>query len=83
MAQQDGLAVMLDDFPYRGDQPLDAGGIGDLAVGDRHVEVGPEQHALVLEVELVESLEGRGHRWSPGYWPLPWRSRAARTGEAD
>ena len=59
MGEQDGLAVDLDDFADGGDDALDAGRIGHLAVGDGDVEVGSQQHALVAEVELIEGLEIR------------------------
>src|SRR5690606_25936857 len=61
MGKQDGLAVLLDDFADGGHQPLDAGGVGDPAVRDRHVEVGAQQHALIAEIEFIEGLEAVAH----------------------
>ncbi len=51
------FAADLGDLADGGDQALDTGGIGDLAVLDRHIEIGAQQHALAGEVEVVEGLE--------------------------
>ena len=64
MGEDDGLAVDLDDFADGRHQTLDAGGVGHLAVGDGHVEIGAHQHALAGEIEVVEGLEG-GHGTCP------------------
>src|SRR3954471_8573968 len=40
-------------------QPLDAGRVGDLAVLDRHVQVGAHQHAFAGDIEIVESAKPR------------------------
>ncbi len=32
-----------------------------LPIGHRHVEIGPEQHALAAEIEFVEGLEAGAH----------------------
>ena len=40
-------------------QPLDPGRVGDLAVLDRHVEIGAQQHPLAGDVEIVEDSEIR------------------------
>ena len=43
---------------------LDARRIGDLAVLHRHVEVDAQQHALAVDVRVVEGAE-RGHDRAP------------------
>src|SRR5438309_4371378 len=40
-------------------QALDAGRVGDLAVLDRHVQIGAQQHALIGDIEFVERAEPR------------------------
>ena len=49
-----------------GIEARDAGVGGDLAVLDRHVEVGADEHALALEVEVGHADE-LGHVVSPEY----------------
>ncbi|GLQ56821.1 hypothetical protein GCM10010862_40800 [Devosia nitrariae] len=53
---------MLNQFADGRDDALDTGRVGDLAVGDRHVEIGPQQHALTPKIEIFEGFESRGHR---------------------
>ena len=62
MRQQDHLAALVGDLgDGRGDF-FDAGRVGDLAVLHRHVEVDAQQHALALEVGVVEPTEAHGGR---------------------
>ena len=42
-------------------QTLDAGRVADLAVLDRHVEIGAQQHPLAAHVDVVEGQEGLWH----------------------
>ena len=41
-----------------GDEALEPGEVGDLAVAHRHVEVGAEEDALAVRLEVVERAEG-------------------------
>ena len=64
MGEQDDLGALAGQFGDGRRDALDAGGVGDLAVGDGHVEVDPHQHALAADVaDIVEGLEG-GHAGS-------------------
>ena len=56
MREQDGLAIDLDDFADGPHEPLDAGGIADLAVLDRDVQVGPDKDPLAAQIEVIEGL---------------------------
>jgi hypothetical protein len=62
MGEQDSLAIHFDDLADRGDDALDAGGVGDLAVGDGHVQVDTQEDILALEIKVVEGLETGAHR---------------------
>ena len=62
MAADDDLRALADQFADGRRQPLDPRQVGDLAVADRHIEVGPQQHALAGDVEVVECAEGHGDR---------------------
>ena len=57
-------AVARDDLADGGDDELDAGRVSHLAIRDWHIEVGAQQHALALEVEVVEGFEP-GHECHP------------------
>ena len=62
MREQDDLGALVGELQDGRRDALDAGRVGDLAVGDRHVEVDADQHALALDVaDVVERLES-GHR---------------------
>ena len=62
MGEQDDLGALVGELEDGRRDALDAGRVGDLAVGDRHVEVDADQHALALDVaDVVERLES-GHR---------------------
>ena len=61
MGEQDDLGALVGQLGDGRRDALDAGRVGDLAVGDRHVEVDAHQHALAADVaDVVEGLEG-GH----------------------
>src|SRR5262249_61540536 len=51
---QDQLAVALEDPAQRGQRRIDARGVGDGAVLERHVEVGADEDALAGDVEVVQ-----------------------------
>ena len=78
MREQDDLGALVGQFGDGRRDALDAGGVGDLAVGDRNVEVDAHQHALAADVaDIVECLEG-GHAWflSAGKSPGPYLASA-------
>ena len=53
------------------------GGVGHLAVGHRHIEVGAQQHALALDIQPVERAELHLDEAFPSprrYPPCGWRS---------
>ncbi len=81
MGQQDHLAIVAHDLADGGDQALDAGGIGDFAIGDRHVQIGAQQHALAGEIEFIEGLEMCAHGDPARCQSVPVRSRMDREGE--
>ena len=83
MAEENDLAILLDDFADGGHEALDAGGIADLAIGDRDVEIGPQQYALARQIEFVEGLEAVAHLLSPHRDGVArWVSRVPRPAEA-
>ncbi len=58
MGEQDDLGALFGKFADGRQHALDAGGVGDLAVLDGHVEVNAHQNALAGDVgEIVEGLE--------------------------
>ena len=59
MREQDDLAALVGDFGDGRRDALDAGRVGDLAVLHRHVEVDAQQHALALDVGLIEGAEAQ------------------------
>jgi hypothetical protein len=62
MGQHDNLGAALGQFLQGSGRTVDAGGIGDLAVLGRHVEIGANQNALTLD---VKSVDGAEHGKSP------------------
>lgn len=64
MAGEDDLGAVGEEVLDGGDGGADAGVVGDvLVVVERHVEVGPHEHALALEVgggEVADALLGHG-----------------------
>ena len=59
MGEQDHLPALIRNFPDGRDWPLDASRIGDLSVLHRDVEVHPHEHALVVELGLIEGPQTR------------------------
>ena len=51
MREHDDLGPFADQLLQRLAGALDPGGVGDLAVLHRHVEVDPDQHALAPHVD--------------------------------
>ncbi|MNL51531.1 hypothetical protein D3C87_1746360 [compost metagenome] len=73
MAEQDDLAIFLDDFSDGGNEAFDAGGIGDLAISNRDIEVRPQKHALPRQIEFIQGLEAVAHRAASGSGLVgPW-----------
>ena len=61
MREQHDLGALVGQFEDGRRDALDAGGVGHLAVGHRHVEIDPDEHALALDVaEVIEGAE-MGH----------------------
>src|SRR5262249_15440837 len=52
--RQDELGVALEEPAQRRQRGVDAGGVADAAVLERHVEVGADEHALSGDVEIVQ-----------------------------
>ena len=77
MGEQDDLAALVRDLNDGRSGTLDAGGVRDLAVLDRHVEIDAQEHALALEVGLVERAK---HDYRPACEvstrPLPSMARS-------
>src|SRR4029077_18910715 len=63
MGKQDYLAALVGDLADGRSDALDAGGVRDLAVLDRNVEIDAHEHAFAPEVGLVERAE---HDYRPG-----------------
>ena len=62
MREQDDLRALVGKFEDGRRDAFDAGRVGDLAVGHRHVEIDADQYPLALDVaDRVERLEC-GHR---------------------
>ena len=84
MAGEDDLGALLEEVLDGGDGGADAGVVGDvLVVVERHVEVGPHEHALPLELrgaEVPDALLGHG---GDGAGPARGRRRAAARGDVD
>ena len=59
MREQDHLAALVGDLGDGRRDALDAGGVGDLAVLHRHVEIDAQEHALALHVGVIEGAEVR------------------------
>jgi len=57
MGEQDDLAALVRNLTDGRSGTLDAGGVRNRAVLDRDVEVDAQEHALALEVDLVERAE--------------------------
>src|SRR5262249_44274987 len=63
VGDDDDARATLGEVAQRRQQPLHAGGVAALAVLDRHVEGGPQQHALAEDIEgrrRLQSIEDHG-----------------------
>src|SRR5665811_2525486 len=58
MGHEDDFGTPLLELRDRGKHALDTRVVGNLAVFDRHVEVGAHEHALTLHIEIVDGLDG-------------------------
>jgi hypothetical protein len=81
MRQQDHLAASCDDVQDGGSRARDAGYIHHLAVLDRHIEIGAQEHPLALDVDPIKRAQRRHRAWirsvfpsQPRYRPCDWRS---------
>src|SRR5665648_1262688 len=59
MRQENDLCPVLPQRVYRRQHALDAGGIGNFVMLDRHVEVRPDEDAFPLNVKAGESPDTR------------------------
>ena len=57
MGEQDHLGALVGELADGRQHALDAGGVGDLAVLHRHVEIDAQQDALALHLGGVEGAE--------------------------
>jgi hypothetical protein len=66
MREQDDLAALVRDFRDRRRHALEPRGVGNAAIVHGDVEIDAQQHALALDVDVVESAEGVCHGGCPG-----------------
>lgn len=84
MAGEDDLGAVAEEVLDGGDGGADTGVIGDvLAVVERHVEVGPHEHALPLEIGGAEVADALLRHGGHGARPAGGRRRAAARGDVD
>src|SRR6187551_2296286 len=69
MGQQDDLAALVGNFGDGRGDTLEPGRVGNAAVLHGNVEVDAQQHALGLDVDVIEGTKTLGHGIS--YEP-PW-----------
>src|ERR1700689_4460171 len=88
MRNEDDFAALPGDFEDGRRQAFDPRDVGNLAGGHRHVEVNAHEHALTIDVGVIETAEGVHvrARWlrlvqvsqacpsPPRYRPCDWRS---------
>ena len=75
VAHEDDARVVIDQVLDRGQRGLDAGGVADDAVLDRHVEVNADQDALAVDIDVADGLLGERHVQS-----FLWFTRSAGAG---
>jgi hypothetical protein len=59
MRQYDDPGALFRERLDRRYEPLDPGRVGDGAVLQRHVQIGPQQYALAATVEILKGAEMR------------------------
>ena len=57
MGERHDLGPLVQQLEQGRHDPLDAGGVRDLAVLHRHVQVDPHQHRLAGRIEIVEGAD--------------------------
>lgn len=61
MAHEDDASVVLNEVVDSGQGCLDAGGVANDAILDRHVEVNADENALAVDIDVADGLLGKGH----------------------
>ncbi len=86
--EHDDLGAALGQIAQAGDDTFKPGGVGHLAVGDGHVEVAADEHALAGDVDtggcfqLVE-VHGGGRTPAVGRCGLCWLYRPGSAGASN
>ena len=61
VAHEDDASIVLDEVVDGGQGSLDAGGVANDAILDRHVEVNADENALAVDIDVADGLLGKGH----------------------
>ena len=61
VAHEDDASVVLNEVVDGGQGSLDAGGVANDAILDRHVEVNADENALAVDIDVADGLLGKGH----------------------
>ena len=80
MRQHDGPAAAGHDIAQGWHQPRDPGGIADLAVAQRHIQICPHQNPLVGKIYVVKRLPAHGPLRAPNLLRAIY-ARPARHGQ--
>ena len=60
-SHEDDASIVLDEVVDGGQGSLDAGGVANDAILDRHVEVNADENALAVDIDVADGLLGKGH----------------------
>ena len=61
VAHEDDASVVLNEIVDGGQGSLDAGGVANDAILDRHVKVNADENALAVDIDVADGLLGKGH----------------------
>ena len=61
VAHEDDASIVLNEIVDGGQGSLDAGGVANDAILDRHVEVNADENALAVDIDVADGLLGKGH----------------------
>ena len=61
VAHENDASVVLNEVVDGGQGSLDAGGVANDAILDRHVEVNADENALAVDIDVADGLLGKGH----------------------
>ena len=61
VAHEDDASVVLNEVVDGGQGSLDAGGVANDAILDRHVKVNADKNALAVDIDVADGLLGKGH----------------------